>query len=92
VGECLPGGLAMRALQITAGDQMATLTGMNRMQGYNQSEEGQTLDQVRPRLRLCAGSGSNPGGHDRTKSSPPTLANHAAKGSYLGIDLDLEVV
>lgn len=41
------------------------------------------------RLRLCAGSGSN---HDRTnKSSPPTLANHAAKGSYLGIDLDLEV-
>lgn len=83
----------MRALQISADDQVATLTGMNRMQGYNQSEQGQTLDLVRPRLRLCVGSGSNPGGHDRTnKSSPPTLANHAAKGSYLGIDLDLEVV
>jgi len=83
----------MSALQITACDQMATLTGMNKTQGYNQSEQGQTLDQVRARLRLCAGSGSNPGGHDRTnKSSPPTLASHAAKESYMGIDLDLEVV
>ncbi len=57
VEECLPEGLAMRALQIPGDDQMATLTGMNGMQGYNQFEQGQTLDQVRPKVEALRGLG-----------------------------------
>lgn len=76
----------MRALQISAKEQMVTLTGMNRMQSYNQFEQGQTLDQVRRRLRLCAGSGSNPGGHDRTKKKLSTDASEQRSQGILSGD------